>query len=280
MDAKRTATNALVSSGLATLVAETLTFPLCTLGTRYLAGDDRKRTIPQVFRAMRQEGARAFYRGLPWAAASQALSTATKFALTEQFYGQLRTAGYMQPPLPTDGLNVATTRLLLLGLTPCASGILSTVITHPLDWCKIAWQRSTLDKPTLRRDIYQVIRDRPSIVYRGWSKSALKSGVGGILWFGMYFALREQFACDAMTASAITGVTAPVVGGFLNTLKVQRTAGIVSLHASSAAANATHSIVSKVRAIYRGNSIHFCRVLPHFVITMTLTDILRAHQAQ
>jgi hypothetical protein len=265
-------TNALMSSGLATLAAETLTFPLCTLNTRYLAGSDRTRTIPQVYRAMRQEGVRSFYRGLSWAAASQALSTATKFALTDQLYSQLRCAGYLKPPSPTDGFDVTTMRLLMLGLTPCVAGALSTVITHPLDWFKIAWQRSTQSKPELRCNIYQTVRRQPSIIYRGWSKSALKSGVGGTLWFGMYFTLREQFAYSAVTASVMTGITAPILGGFLNTLKVQRTAGIASNDASTSSIS---SITLKIRTIYRGNSINFCRVFPHFVVTMTLTDLLR-----
>lgn len=270
-------------SGLATLFAELITFPLCTLNTRYLAsgivdetsGKRIYQTIPTVFQIMKKEGYKSFYRGLPLAASGQVLSTATKYALTEGMYGSMRRHGYLSSKSTSDTTDDKIKRILLLNAIPSVGSIISTIITHPFDWMKIECQKQmkqgngngNVYTCTIYRNMFNQIQSNPRIVYRGWTKSVLKAGVGGILWFGLYFTLTEEFKYSPMVASAITGITAPILGGCLNTLKVQRTAGIN---------NDTGKRIP-LRELYRGNSLNFARVMPHFIITMTLTDIFKTY---
>lgn len=115
----------LLSSAVATGCAEILTLPICTIKTNYQNSSSTNigRTIRMMYA---QGGARVFFQASVPAISSQIFSTSSKYFLYRGLEHKFN---------PTNN----PYKRVLHGVT---SGLVSTILTHPLDFVKVHWQMS------------------------------------------------------------------------------------------------------------------------------------------
>ena len=260
-----TAQNALASVG-GTAIAEACTYPACTAFTRLIASGTRDQgaSFISVLRTMRKEGVASFYRGAPVAVTNQVFSSACKYVLLRE--------AMRHSPL-ADKLETPMQRVAHHGALAIVSGVASTTLTHPLDWVKNQLQQN--------RAVIPQLRAQPPLLYRGWTKGALKAGIGGAAWLGLFVSLTEEAKFSPFHAAAVTGLAAPAITGCLNTLKVRATIGVStgeSLQSLVRARGWANGSWRWTRNAYQGNAVNILRVWPHFVIAMTCTEWIRHRQ--
>lgn len=145
----------LKAAAKATLIAELVTLPACTVKTVY---QTNKLTIPKtILYIWNNHGIKGFYKASFPAISGQVLSTSSNY--------------YLYRKLDSD--NKSFPRKVVNGV---AAGLLSTIITHPFDVAKVIWQR----QGSL---ITEFENEGPKLLYRGYTKSLAKIVVGS----GSYF---------------------------------------------------------------------------------------------
>lgn len=230
--------NALYSS-TATLVAEIVTLPICTIKTNYqnTTGTSMIATIKSIYA---RQGLKSFFNASAPAIVSQMFSTMAKFTLYQ----------YLQD---SKFLEIKQSKFLDSMKNGITSGILSTTVTHPLDVIKVAWQMNTPLRPQLQQL-------GPSIFYRGYSKTLSKIAVSSALFFPIYDQC-QRYINNSFLASIISAVISTTVMQPLDYMKTRHVAGLPCWHG--------HNISS----YYRGLSLNLMRIVPHFTITMTLINL-------
>ena len=223
----------MINSAAATGVAELATLPICIVKTNY---QNSKGTMREVIaRLYEQGGIRAFYRASAPAIFSQIISTSTKYT----FYRKLESIPWM-------------TNKIVNGLI---GGILSSLITHPIDFVKIHWQMragpATLD--VISREGFRVI-------YRGYSKSFAKVCVSSAMFYPLYDYVHGYTNNAALSAFA-SAVISTVAMQPIDYLKTRHIYGKKIYHVDP-------------RIYFRGLRVYLARVVPHFMITMTIIDAL------
>ena len=220
-------------SAVATSIAELLTFAICTTKTNYQnsSGKSFYNTARELYR---KGGIATFYKGAVPAVLSQILSTSSKYF----FYRGL------------EDQNLRWSNKFLNG---AMSGILSSFITHPIDFIKVNIQMGTPAKELIKQ-IFGF--------YRGYSKTFGKVCVGSSLFFPLfdYFQNKTRSVMIASFCSAIisTFFTQP-----FDYLKVRHIHG-VELYKGF---NPTK--------YYKGFVLNLTRVIPHFMITMCIVEHLK-----
>ena len=212
----------ILSSALATGIAELVTLPICNVKTNFQnSNQDIRSVVSTIFK---NDGIKGFYRASLPAILSQVISTSSKYTLY-QYFG--------------DNFN---TPKILNGLV---SGILSSLVTHPLDFLKIHLQMKT--KPDLK------------LVYRGYSKSFGKIVIGSVLFFPLYDLIKERTG-DPFSASFFSAMVSTVAMQPLDYLKVRHIY------------NQSFNHGWRVKKYYKGITLNLFRVVPHFMIVMVLTE--------
>lgn len=132
------------------------------------------------------------------------------------------------------------------------SGIMSSVITHPFDVMKVHWQMKT--------PLLPILRDRGlPILYSGYSMSFAKVCVGSSLFLPLYDYIRAYIPNPAV-ASGITAIISTTIMQPIDFQKTRQT------HLQSG------WFGWNPLAYYRGLSLNLLRVVPHYMIVMTLID--------
>ena len=140
------------------------------------------------------------------------------------------------------------------------SGVLSSLATHPMDFVRVHWQMQKPIATELRTHGFRVL-------YRGYTKSFSKIALGSV----MFFPLTEFFKarCDNIVlASAASAVVSTVVMHPVDYLKVRHIY------------NQTYNHGFRLHAYYKGLGLNLLRIVPHFVITMSLIHVLNDQKSR
>jgi hypothetical protein len=135
------------------------------------------------------------------------------------------------------------------------SGIISSLFTHPIDTIKVHRQMVTPLIPEL-------MRIGPKLFYRGYSKSFAKICISSCLFFPLFdffhFHIKNTFLASGCTAILATTIMHPV-----DYLKTRHIYGL-PLYQSNL-----------MRSYYKGLSLNLMRIVPHFIIFMSIIEILK-----
>ena len=223
---KKNCTRTFLASGVATLVAELVTTPVCTLKTKYQHVNGNLKWMCVAKSVYSSDGVLGFYRSSPPAIASQILSMSLKYTLYRHFEDVIH-------------------HPILRGVI---TGLLSTLITHPIDVIKIRYQLNNATSTNIKF----------TQLYQGYSKSAIKSSIGNSIYFPLFdflnLKLENVAASSIFTAIIATTILHPV--DYLKTLR---------------AGGSNESISARP---FKGLALNLSRVVPHFLITMSLINLL------
>jgi len=225
-------TNNFISSCAATVIAEFITLPICTIKTIYQSDLKYKSIINVVNDVYTKRGINGFYNATVMALLSQMLSTSTKYT----FYSYLK----------KDRNN-----LLKNIFNGAVAGFFSTGIVHPVDVVKVHRQNCI----NFRKELKTV---GPKLFYRGYTKSLSKN----IILTSIIFPFRDYFENhleNGIISSIISSFIATIILHPIDLLKVRQIGGL-SLYDSN------------IRYYYRGFHVNLMRTLPHFTITMFFID--------
>jgi hypothetical protein len=228
----------LIHSAIATGVAELATLPICTLKTNYQ--NTNAISIPNTIRYIyRQGGLRAFYKASLPALGSQVISTSSKYTLYRYF--QTLHLPSSRDPLPN----------FVCGFM---GGLLSTLITHPLDVIKIHLQMRT---PFLS----ELKRYGPYVFYRGYSKTFGKIGISSMMFFPLYdwcqTNVHSPIVASMISATISTTIMTPI--DYLKTRHIYNQPLLQGWNPLT---------------YYKGWTLNLMRIVPHFTILMTIVDAL------
>lgn len=225
-------TNNFISSCAATVIAEFITLPICTIKTIYQSNLEYKSIVNVATDIYTKRGIKGFYNATAMALLSQMLSTSTKYT----FYSYLKKN---------------ENNLLKNIFNGAIAGFFSAGIVHPVDVVKVHWQSGINFKEELKTI-------GPKLFYRGYTKSLSKN----IILTSIIFPFRDYFKGhlrNGVIASMISSFIATIILHPIDLLKVRQIGGL-SLYASD------------VRYYYRGFHVNSMRTLPHFTLTMFFID--------
>ncbi len=227
--------NILVSSS-ATVVAEFLTLPICTIKTNFQNISDMK-FQPRIWDVTKsiynRGGISPFYAASFPAIFGQIFSTTSKYTLYRYFESN------NEYPVKNKFLN---------GMT---AGIISSIFTHPMDVIKVHLQ---MGKRIGMNDI--------NIFYKGYSKTFLKIGISSSLFFPLYEIIQKKIENPFLSAGS-SGIVACFLMHPVDYLKTRHMAGLKLYDGWDP------------RVYYRGLSINLLRIVPHFVVTMVVIEKLK-----
>ena len=225
---------------IGTAVAEFATLPICAIRTNVqnIYSMKTNASIIAVTRDLyNKEGLKSFYRASFPAIFGQIVSTSSKYTL---YHALNNSSSY---PIKNTMIN---------GMT---AGIISTIITHPLDVWKVTNQ---MNKSLFKE--CQLIGLR--LLYRGYSKTLLKTSISGSMFLPFYDYIKENVA-SPMLASAISSTISTTIMHPIDYLKTRHINGLPLYQG-------TH-----ILHYYRGLSLSLLRIVPHFMITMTTIEYIK-----
>lgn len=136
------------------------------------------------------------------------------------------------------------------------SGIAISIFTHPLDFVRVSLQRkeSVIDH-------YQ--KSGIKIFYRGYSKNITKVMVASSLYLPVY-----DFTKDHIDNSFVAALTSAIISTTLiqpfDYIKTRNIAGVGWYQGLNP------------QVYFRGCSLNLLRIVPHFIIVMTLTEFIKS----
>ena len=231
--------NSLISSVIGTLIAEIITLPICTIKTVYQ--NNKSFTFSSTVRYIYEmNGMRGFLSASIPAVISQIVSTSSKYTIYEKL---------------KDIRHTETSNIYSNSINGAISGILGSILTHPVDVWKNFNQRGQL--------YYRHLKSFTSVkeiltkgLYVGYVGSLSKN----IVLYSMLFPLNDFYKSkfDSIYISApLTTLTVSMVIQPFDYYKVVKMAGNRPSHP------------------FRGFNLMIARSIPHFMITMIVTDYLK-----
>ena len=238
----------IVNSAVGTTIAEVVTLPICTIKTNY-QNSSEKSIITVVKNLYKNGGISSFYRASPAAISSQVFSTSSKYVL----YRYL------------EDKNIQYSNKVLNGM---ASGIISSLVTHPVDFVKIHWQMKTPVVPELKKNGI-------SILYRGYSKTFGKVCVGSSMFLPLYDYTNEKIN-NPFYASLTSSIISTTIIHPLDYLKTRQIYSMPLYSNNSDGYTSILKIVyANIKQSYKGLSLNLMRIVPHFTILMTTIEFLK-----
>jgi len=227
----------LLLSATATAIAEVTTLPICTVKTRYQnapVGTSVRNVVRDMYT---KEGVRAFYRASGPAVVAQMFTTSCKFT--------------MYRSLQSSGVSLGSNLYLNNVLYGCISGVLSSLITHPMDVMKIYLQMGKGIRSDFTRLGY-------SMFYRGYTKTMGKLFVGSSTFLPIYDSLlaHTQNPMLSSLGSAVLSVTLMQPFDYLKTRQL-------------------YGNTLNARQCFKGLHLNLFRVVPHFGITMCFIEWMK-----
>lgn len=137
------------------------------------------------------------------------------------------------------------------------TGVMASCITHPFDVLKIHAQMHKPFIPELRAV-------GPLLFYRGYSKTASKSLIGSSCFFPIYDTAYHH-TNNPVYSALISAVASTIIMQPVDYMKTRHIFG--------------QSYFSgwNPRPYFKGLSLNMARIVPHFVITMTLIEKIKKH---
>ena len=204
--------------------------------------------MPQCIKQIYETGGVwAFYRSSLWFVGSQVLSTSSKYVLYKHFEER-------NNPNKLMGQRVKNG---IIG------GVLSSLITHPVDFFKVHAQ---MGHP-ISRIVRNIYMEGVTTMYRGYTKSFAKVLVSTSIFFPVYDMLLDSVRFTPFQASSLTGILGTVCMHPFDYIKVRHIYNLPLFQGFSP------------RPYFRGLGLHLARVVPHFAITMTVLQHLKDSKA-
>jgi hypothetical protein len=234
-----------INSGVATIVAEFATLPICTVKTQYQNSTSiqHKSIIETIYSIYKTSGFKGFYKASFPAISSQALSTSSKWF----FYRYLNdnNMSFINP----EYKNTCRVVNFVIG------GIGASLITHPIDFIKIHMQMDANIRSVIRKEGLPVF-------YRGYSKSFSKVILGSMLYFPLTDAINDRLN-NTFLSAFITGIVATTIIQPIDYMKTRQVYG--------------NQFNFKISGLYKGLSLNLCIIVPHYTIVMGLTDYMKRY---
>lgn len=232
----------LFHSAVATGCAEILTLPICTVKTNYQ--NTKARSVGDTIRTMYTEGGvRTFFRASGPALASQMFSTSSKYYIyrgLEEHYNREGSA----------------LRRILHGI---CSGTACSLVTHPIDFVRVHWQ--------MRAQAWKSVHENGFLtVYRGYRMTLGKVVLSSSIFFPLYEYLKIDHGCTPLTASGLTAVAGVTIMQPFDYSKTRMIYGLPHWTLQEA------GVYNMIRCYYRGVLLNYARVVPHFIIVMSLIN--------
>jgi|SRR3989338_2493880 len=224
-----------IDASIATGIAEIITLPICTIKTNYQNTGEIKigDTIKNIYE---RGGIRNFYKATIPSVSSQVVSTASKYYM----YSYFQEKNVIYPNKALNGL---------------ISGVVSSIVTHPIDCIKIHYQMGIDYKGLFKEKGMRVL-------YRGYTKSFGKICMGSITYLPIYSYINEEIHNPPV---------ASFISAFLSTILIHPVDYMKTRHVYGLKIYNGFNIIS----YYKGIGINLCRVVPHFTIIMTIIDYLK-----
>lgn len=232
--------NDIINSTTGAFTAELLTLPICTIKTYYQ--NTTNKTIRQcVSEIYKSGGIKPFYNASVPAVTSQVFSSMSKYTI----FNYLEKKQYKYTNRLTNGL---------------VSGIMTSLITHPIDFFKIHYQMNKHATPEIKKHGIGVL-------YRGYSKSFMKVCIGSSLFFPIHFTVKDHINSynipySTTLAAGITAVISTMIMHPFDYLKTKHIYNTTLYHGYNPL------------KYYKGLSINLLRIVPHYVIMMTVIDYM------
>jgi hypothetical protein len=226
----------IIPSVIGTLTAEVLTLPICTIKTVYQ--NNKSLSISQTINLIiKNSGYRGFIQASYPAILSQVISTSTKYS----FYSIIK-----------EKRKTKSTDIFSNSINGMLGGILGSFFSHPVDVWKNYLQRNEIfNWKSLNLQLY----------YQGYSASIYKNIVLYSCLFPIYDYYKIKF--DSVYLSSIcTTLTVSIIIQPFDYYKTIKMAGN------------NNKIVLK--DFTRGFGLLLARSIPHFLITMTITEKLKS----
>lgn len=226
----------LVPSLIGTLSAEIITLPICTIKTVYQNNHTHKSIKSTINHIIKNNGYRGFIQASPHAILSQLVSTSTKFS----FYHKIKE--YRQ---------TESNDLISNSLNGLVGGILGSFFSHPIDVWKNYSQRN---------EYFNWKSLNPKLYYQGYSASVYKNSVLYSCLFPLYDYYKTKFD-NILISSVLTTLTVSTIIQPFDYYKTVKMAG----------SNVKIDLYN-IRQFGRGFSLMLARSIPHFFITMAITE--------
>jgi len=231
--------NNLINSSIATIFAELITIPICTVKTQYQNSDSTS-IINIIKKIYKENGIKIFFKSSGFSIFFQVVSTSSKFVI----YRYLNTLNF----------NYVNSNFGNKIIDGAISGILSSILTHPIEFAKINTQ--------MKQSVTDKIKNQGiKIIYKGYSKTIIKATIGSSLFFPFYdffnTTINNPFYASFCSATLSTLILHPI-----DYIKTRNIFGLKWF-------NGFNPFV-----YYKGLSLSLARVVPHFMITMIVVDYL------
>lgn len=230
----------IINSSIATAFAEFITLPICTIKTNYqnvYNMKDKVRIMNISKNIYNMYGIKGFYRASYPAISGQIFSTMSKYTLYRYFDNS------QTYPIKNKFLN---------GMT---AGIISSIVTHPLDVIKVNMQ--------MNKNLIMNFKN----IYRGYSKTFLKISVSSSIFFPLYDTIKQKIN-NPLIASSTSALVATIIMHPIDYLKTRHMSGMPLYDGCNPI------------TYYRGLSINLLRIIPHFVITMQIIELLNKYKIE
>lgn len=218
-------------------IAEICTLPIYTLKTNYQNSNSKESMISLTKQIYHRGGVFEFYRASPFAIGSQALATGIKYPIYKCL----------------DNQNFEYSNKFLNGI---ASGIIGSLIIHPVDAVKIYWQMGTPFLPELRKTGIKLF-------YRGYSKTLSKNIAGGATYMPI-FEYTNNYLQNSFVSSFVSAVLSTIIVHPFDYLKTRHIYG-------QSLFQGWHPLI-----YYKGFWLSLTRIVPHFIIFASVLDYLNA----
>lgn len=238
-DIKKNLFTSIVSSG----VSEFLTLPVYTIKTNYQNTNSTiTNTIKQIYN---HGGILSFYRAPFPTIGGQVVSISSKY----MFYRYI------------EELNITKNKIL----NGSMSGICSTFITHPFDMNRVYNQ--------MNKSFFNEVRMYgPKLFFRGYSKSLIKSITSTSLFFPLHDYYMDYFKQKYKNKQKIEYILlSSFMSAFSSTCIIQPIDYLQTRHIYG------KSLYEGFNPLiyYRGLTLNLLRIVPRFMLTMTIMDLLR-----
>jgi len=228
--------NILFSNTIGVTAAELITLPICTIKTIYQTQHEKNLSISDTIKKIyRDRGIKGFYDAKYTAILSQTISTVSKFG----FYHIIK-----------DYRKTQNNDLLNNSINGALGGIAGSLICHPIDVLKNYQQRNN---KSFFSDLQKNI---VGTMYKGYSQSILKNILLYSSLFPIYDFYKSNISTNPLVISPLTTLTITLYLQPVDYIKVNLMAG--------------NKIF--IKDLYKGMSLHLMRSIPHFMITMTVTE--------
>jgi hypothetical protein len=240
----------LIASAIGSAIGEFITLPISTMKTNYQTNLDYK-NAKHVFKDIaRTRGVYGFYSASLSSIAMQIVSISTKFT----FYSHIK---HLRNTKEGDLKNN-----MLNGM---GAGIMSSMFSHPVDVIKVCQQNGLS-----MRDIGKEFKNEGAgLLYRGFSKTLTKS----IFFTSTLFPLKDFFQSKVNNSLLSSAMASFCVTGFLHPIDYLKIRQIANQELYPKVNNVSEFF----RYYYRGFGLNLSRVVPHFMITMFITEQLKLH---